>query len=126
VLGPSSGAWLVIVALALAGLGMGTAMPSTSSVMANEVRESEFGVMLAARLLAMQVGEVAGIQVLETVRQALVHRRHLGAAPPGPSLLATFHLPFEIGAVVAAVGLASAFFLRSVPRRSRGTPRTLR
>jgi len=116
VLGPSSGAWLVIVALALAGLGMGTAMPSTSSVMANEVRESEFGVMLAAQLLAMQVGEVAGIQVLETVRQALVHRRHLGAAPPGPSLLATFHLPFEIGAVVAAVGLASAFFLRSVPR----------
>jgi MFS family permease len=115
-LGPSSGAWLVILALALAGLGMGTAMPSTSSVMANEVLPSEFGVMLAAQLLAMQVGEVAGIQVLETVRQALVHRRHLGSASPGRSLLDTFHLPFEIGAAVAAVGLVSSFFLRSVPR----------
>ena len=122
-LGPSSGAWLVIVALALSGLGMGVAMPSTSSVMANEVRVSEFGVMLAAQLLAMQVGEVAGIQVLETVRQALVHRRHLGGARPGASLLATFHLPFEIGAVVAAAGLCASFFLRSVPRPTREAQR---
>ncbi|MFI5035153.1 MAG: MFS transporter [Acidimicrobiales bacterium] len=115
-LGPASGTWLIIVALATAGLGMGVAMPSTSSVMANEVRVSEFGVMLAAQLLAMQVGEVAGIQVLETVRQAVVRQRHLGAAAPGASLLATFRLPFVIGAAVAALGLASSFFLRSVPR----------
>ncbi len=122
-LGPSSGTWLVIVALALSGLGMGTAMPSTSSVMANEVLVSEFGVMLAAQLLAMQVGEVAGIQVLETVRQSLVHRRHLGSALPGRSLLATFHLPFEIGAGVAALGLVSSFFIRSVPRAGLGASR---
>ncbi|MDE3065775.1 MAG: MFS transporter, partial [Acidobacteriota bacterium] len=117
-LGPSSGTWLVIAALCLSGLGMGVAMPSSSSVMANEVRSSEFGVMSAAQLLAMQVGEVAGIQVLETVRQAVVRHRHLGAAAPGSSLLATFRLPFEIGALVAVAGLVAAFFLRSVPRPS--------
>jgi hypothetical protein len=95
---------------------MGTAMPSSSSVMANEVKTSEFGVMSAAQLLAMQVGEVAGIQVLETVQQALVHRRGLTNAKPGPALLATFQLPFLIGACVAAIGLVAAFFMRSIVR----------
>jgi MFS family permease len=114
---PSSGAWMVAVALALSGLGMGVAMPSTSSVMANEVKVSEFGVMSAAQLLTMQVGEVAGIQVLETVQQSIARRRGLSHAHAGPALLATFHLSFVIGACVGAVGLVAAMFIRSIPRR---------
>lgn len=115
---PSSSSWVVVIALALSGLGMGVAMPSSSSVMANEVKASEFGVMSAAQMLAVQVGEVAGIEVLETVQQALVHRRHLGGVHTGPGLLATFQLPFEIGAGVAVLGLLSAVFIRDVPRVS--------
>jgi MFS family permease len=119
-LDPSSGAWVVIVALALSGLGQGVALPSTSSVMANEVQASEFGVMSAAQLLAVQVGEVAGIQVLETVQQAIERRRHLTHAPPGAALLSTFHLSFIIGAIVAAGGLIAATCIRSLERgRSR-------
>jgi MFS family permease len=113
---PSSGAWFVAIALALSGLGLGVAMPSTSSVMANEVKVSEFGVMSAAQLLAVQVGEVIGIQVLGTVQQALVRRRDLGHAHPGPSLLATYRPSFVIGAGVAVLGLAAATFVRSIPR----------
>ncbi|MDE3008355.1 MAG: MFS transporter [Acidobacteriota bacterium] len=113
---PSSGAWMVALALALSGLGMGVAMPSSSSVMANEVKVSEFGVMSAAQLLAMQVGEVAGIQVLETVQQALVRRRGLTHAHPGAALLATFRLPFLIGLGVALAGLLSATYVRSIDR----------
>ena len=64
----------------------------------------------------MQVGEVAGIQVLETVQQGLVRSRHLAHAGPGPSLLATFRVPFVVGAAVAAVGLVAALFVRGVPR----------
>jgi MFS family permease len=120
---PSSGAWLIVIALALSGLGMGVAMPSSSSVMANEVKVSEFGVMSAAQLLAMQVGEVAGIQVLETVQQALVHRRHLGVATPGPALLATFRLPFLIGVGAGAIGIVAASFLSDVPRERRSRRR---
>jgi len=71
--------------------------------MANEVKTNEFGVMSAAQMLAMQVGEVAGIQVLETVQQALVRRHGLIHAKPGPALLNTFHLPFLIGACVGAL-----------------------
>ena len=116
-LAPSSGVWMVGLALALSGLGMGVAMPSTSSVMANEVKVSEFGVMSAAQLLAMQVGEVAGIQVLETVQQALVRRRGLTHASPGPALLATFRLPFLIGLGVALVGFVMATYVRSIERK---------
>ena len=94
------GGWAI--ALALSGLGMGVALPSSSSVMANEVKVSEFGVMSAAQLLAMQVGEVAGIQVLETVQQSIARRRGLSHAHSGPALLATFHSSFVIGALVAA------------------------
>lgn len=113
---PSTGAWVVAIALALSGLGMGVAMPSSSSVMANEVLSTEFGVMSAAQMLAMQVGEVAGIQVMETVQQALVHQRHLTGAKPGPALLNTFHLPFLIGSCVGAMGFIAATFIRSIDR----------
>jgi MFS family permease len=115
-LGPSTGVWVIIVALALSGLGMGVAMPSTSSVMANEVLPSEFGVMSAAQLLTTQLGEVAGIEVLETIQQGLTRHRALTSLKSGPQLLSTFHLPFLVGACVGAVGLVSAFFFRSVPR----------
>jgi multidrug resistance protein len=117
---PGSGVWLVAAALALSGLGMGVVMPSSSSVMANEVKVSEFGVMSAAQLLAMQLGEVAGIEVLETIQQAIARRRGLAHARPGPALLATFHTSFALGAGVGALGLLCAFFLRAVPR-SRAT-----
>jgi MFS family permease len=113
---PSTGAWIVAVALALSGLGLGVAMPSTSSVMANEVKVTEFGVMSAAQLLAVQVGEVIGIQVLGTVQQALVRRRHLSHAHPGSALLATYRPSFVIGAGVAVLGLVAATFVRSIPR----------
>ncbi len=106
----------MIIALALSGLGMGVAMPSSSSVMANEVKVTEFGVMSAAQLLAMQVGEVAGIQVLETVQQSIARKRGLAHAHPGAALLGTFHTSFVIGTCVAVVGLVAATFMRSVPR----------
>lgn len=117
-LGPSTGTWIVVLALVLSGLGMGVAMPSSSSVMANEVRPSEFGVMSAAQMLATQFGEVAGIQVMVAVQQGLVHRRGLESARPGAALLDTFHVSFLIGAGVGALGLVSALFVRSVPRDS--------
>jgi MFS family permease len=113
---PGSSVWEIAAALALSGLGMGVALPSTSSVMANEVKVSEFGVMSAAQLLAMQVGEVAGIQILETIQQSVARRRGLGHAHPGPALLATFHTSFVIGAIVAAAGLVAATFMRAIPR----------
>ena len=74
---PSSGLVVVVLALALSGLGMGVSMPATSATMSNELVESEYGVMSAAQLLASQVGEVAGIQIVLTIQESI-------AAPLGP------------------------------------------
>ena len=106
----------VIVALVLSGLGMGVAMPSTSSTMANEVKAEEMGVMSAAQMLAMQVGEVAGIQVLITIQQGVAKRRGLLGTHDAAALLSTFHVPFAVGAGVAAIGLVCAFFIKAMPR----------
>jgi MFS family permease len=116
-----SSTFVIVLALVLSGVGMGVAMPSSSSTMANEVLPSEFGVMSAAQLLAMQVGEVAGIQILLTVQQTLAHHRGLNPNGYGEALLATFHIPFMIGAGFGAVAIGCACFFRSLPRdRSRG------
>ena len=65
---------------------MGIALPATSATMANEVHDSEYGVMSAAQLMATQVGEVAGIQVVLTLQESLAHRAGLAnvRAQPGP------------------------------------------
>ncbi len=104
---------ILLVALALSGFGMGVAMPATSSLMANEVSESDFGVMSAAQILAMQVGEVAGIQVLTTIQQGIMRQRGLSTKSSShANLLATFHTPFLVGTSVAAVAVVAAVCLR--------------
>jgi MFS family permease len=115
-LAPSTPLVVLLLALALSGLGMGVAMPATSSIMANEVLEADFGVMSAAQILAMQVGEVAGIQVLVTVQQRVMASRSLTNASDPAALLATFRLPFLIGTAVAGVAVVAATLLRPLRR----------
>ncbi|HEV3213835.1 MAG TPA: MFS transporter [Acidimicrobiales bacterium] len=115
-LAPSTPLVWLLIALALSGFGMGVAMPATSSTMANEVREEDFGVMSAAQILAMQVGEVAGIQVLATLQQEIQHHRGLTSDASPAQLLATFRIPFLVGAGLAGVSLVAAVCLRAAPR----------
>ncbi len=115
---PSTSIWWLLTALALSGFGMGVAMPATSAIMANEVAERDFGVMSAAQILAMQVGEVAGIQVLTTIQQGLQHSRGFTKGSTHAELLSTFHLPFVVGTAVASVSLVAALLLRRVPRHA--------
>ena len=107
---------MILVALALSGLGMGVAMPSTSSTMANEVAANEMGVMSAAQMLAMQVGEVAGIQVLITIQQGVAKRRGLLETHDASALLSTFHVPFIVGAAVCFIGVICSFMIRDHKR----------
>ncbi len=76
------------MALALSGLGMGIALPATSATMANEVVATEYGVMSAAQLMATQVGEVAGIQVVLTLQESLARRAGLENVHAEPRPLA--------------------------------------
>ncbi len=112
----SSGLVVVLIALALSGLGMGVSMPATSATMSNELAESEYGVMSAAQLLASQVGEVAGIQVVLTIQESLA--RHV-TPDHGGSVLHSFSVPFWVGAGAAALSVVSALFIRPMTRRVR-------
>jgi MFS family permease len=118
-LGADSALLVILVALALSGLGMGVSMPATSSTMANELAESEYGVMSAAQLLASQVGEVAGIQTVLTVQETVARRAGLGEVHHSTALLHSFSVAFWIGAFVAALAVVCACFMRPLPRRAR-------
>ncbi len=115
-LGPSSGLGIVLAALALSGLGMGVALPATSSTMANEVLESEYGVMSAAQLLATQVGEVAGIQVCLTIQESLARHAGLGNVHHSTALLHGFQVAFWVAALMAGVGVLCGCFTRPMQR----------
>ncbi len=117
-LDPSTPLGLLLVALALSGVGMGVAMPASSATMANAVAEHDFGVMAAAQILTLQVGEVAGIQVLETLQQGAMRARGLTHHSARAALLGTFQGAFVVGAIVAATAVVAAWFLRPLPRES--------
>ena len=70
---------VIVVALALSGVGNGLSTPSTASSASNEVAADELGVMSAAQQLITQIGIVAGIQVMVTVQASA----HGGVGLPG-------------------------------------------
>jgi MFS family permease len=120
-LGASSAVIVVVVALALSGLGMGVSMPATSSTMSNELAVSEYGVMSAAQLLAAQVGEVAGIQLVLTIQESIAKNSGLGNVHHSTALLHSFSVPFWVGTFVAALAVVCALFIRPLPRSARAT-----
>jgi len=117
---PSSTIAVVVLALALAGMGMGVALPATSATMANEVDASEYGIMSAAQLLATQVGEVAGIQVLQTIQLSSAQRHVARGVTTAGALIGSFRVAFVVGAGVAVLGVACAAGIRDTPRPGRG------
>ena len=102
---------VILLALALSGVGIGMATPTTVSSASNEVAPDELGVMSAAQQLITQIGIVAGIQVMVTV-QASGHG--------GVGTLASFHRAYAVGAVVAVAAGVAGFFMRDTPRPGRG------
>jgi MFS family permease len=118
-LGASSALIVIVVALALSGLGMGVCMPATTASMSNELAESDYGVMSAAQLLAAQVGEVVGIQVVLTIQESIAKSSGLGNVHHSTALLHSFSVPFWVGAVVAALAVVCAAFIRPLSRTAR-------
>ena len=104
---------LIIVALALSGLGNGVSTPSTAASAANEVAPDELGVMSAAQLLITQIGIVAGIQVMVTVQ---------ASSNGGAGDLSSFHTAYLVGALAAFAALMCGFFVKDTPRGERVAP----
>ncbi|MHB8672060.1 MAG: hypothetical protein ACYDAD_16140, partial [Acidimicrobiales bacterium] len=99
----------VMVALGLAGVGLGVASPSMVASIANAVEDERLGVAGAAQQMVTQVGIVLGIQLAETFQAA--RRSAVGLTP-------SFHEAYLALGAIGLVGVASAFFVRSTPRDS--------
>lgn len=101
---PSLG--VILLALALSGVGNGLSTPATAASASNEVAADELGVMSAAQQLITQIGIVAGIQVMVTVQDS---------GPGGVGSLASFHRAFAVGAAGAIVAGICALFVQDTP-----------
>ena len=101
---------VILIALALSGVGNGLSTPATAASASNEVAADELGVMSAAQQLVTQIGIVAGIQVMVTV-QASGHG--------GVGSLASFHRAFAVGAVGAVLAGLFGLFMRDTPGHGR-------
>jgi MFS family permease len=98
--------WVLVAALGLSGLGMGTTAPAMAAAIANAVDERDLGVVGGAQQMMSQVGVIAGIQILVTVQQS--REAVVGAAD-------SYALAYLVGAVAALLGVLAACFV--APRR---------
>lgn len=96
---------LIVVALAVSGLGLGLTSPSMTSLTTNAVDPADVGVAGAMQQLALQMGAVLGATVLTTM-----------ALSGGRGNLAPFHAAMWVGLAVALAGAAVATQVRSTPR----------
>jgi MFS family permease len=120
--GPESTLALVIVALALSGVGMGATSPAMAASVANAVHDRDLGIAGAAQQMVATLGTVAGTQVLFTVQQSLAPPEGLRAVDPSRYLsevATSFRWAYLVGAGVAAVAVAMAWFVQS---SARATP----
>jgi MFS family permease len=103
----------IIGALMLSGIGLGISSPSIAASVGNAVKESDLGIASAAQQVMMQVGTVAGIQLMVTVQAA--RQRSSG-------LVGSFHDAYSMGAAVALLAVICSCFLRSYQRADAGLP----
>jgi EmrB/QacA subfamily drug resistance transporter len=117
---PSTSGWYIVLALALAGIGLGVALPALTSTVANAVDERDLGVAGALQQLAAQIGAVAGVAVMETVR-ASARASSAGAG----SVLDSYSTAFWLAAVMAGLGAMAASWVRSTLRPSHAAAATV-
>jgi MFS family permease len=100
----------IIFAVALSGLGMGSASPAMSTAIASSVDEHDLGIAGAFQQMVNQVGVAIGIQVMlavQTSREASVGG--VGA----------YSEAYLVAAAVALVGVALATRVRSTMSGAR-------
>lgn len=103
----SSSMTVVVVALVLTGMGLGVSLPGLTSSVANSVDERDFGSISAAQEMVFMVGNVLGMQGLQTIQAT--RARSVGE-------VGGYHDAFLVGACLAIVATILALFVRSMHR----------
>jgi MFS family permease len=92
---------LILAGLVFAGLGMGLAQPSLTTLVASAVTEEDHGIAVSTMSTTSGIGAVAGISILT----ALCADAETAVA---------FRNGYALGAVAAALGVIASFGLHSV------------
>ncbi len=100
---PGTSDWVVVGSLALSGLGLGASSPALAATIANSVHPADLGVAGATQQMMTQFGMVVGIQVMQTVQAS-----RAGAV----GAVEAYGEAYLVGAAVALLGVATAFFVR--------------
>ena len=111
-LGAASTVPVIMGSLALAGVGMGLAVPPMSASVTVSVEPEDLGIAGAAQMMMIQIGVVFGITVMQAVQQDRL---------PSVGLEASYHWAYGAGIVMAAVAAAAATRISSTDAR-RSTP----
>jgi len=86
-------------ALALAGVGMGLAVPPLAASVTVSVDSSDLGIAGAAQQMMIQVGVVFGITLMQSVQQDRL---------PVVGLESSYHWGYAAGVVMAAIAVVTA------------------
>lgn len=108
--GDSTSELSIVGALALAGVGMGIAMPPMSASVTVSVDAADYGIAGAAQQMMNQVGVVVGITVMQSVQQSRL---------PVDGLAGSYPWGYLAGVALAGLGLLAATRIVSV--RADGT-----
>ena len=136
---------VAMVYMGLLGIGIGMSMPVMLVAVQNAAEPRDIGVATAAVAFSRSLGGSFGTAILWSVLLAAVERHlaasgsdlgtallqggpdaiaHLHASQRAlliPALVQSFHLVFGIAALIAAVSIATTFFLKEVPLRTTTT-----
>ena len=104
-----AGDLLVLTALAMSGLGLGVCSPSIAATVANAVEDEWLGTASAALQMVGQVGQVAGIQLMETLQLSMSH----------DGLRPSFGTAYLVGGGVAVLGMVASLGIRRSVARPR-------
>jgi len=100
--------WIIVVALALSGVGLGVSAPALSAVVANSVPDEQLGVVSALTQLMTQMGALLGAAVMISVHESFISRGVLGS----------FSVSFVVAAAACVFAGLFAGEVRSTPRRT--------
>jgi MFS family permease len=98
---------LIVLGLALSGVGLGMSSPALTAVVADAVAEADLGVAAAMQQLVVQVGSVVGVQLMQTVQAGTVTRS---------GYIGSFANAYYIGAVACALAAGAALLVRPTLR----------
>lgn len=101
-----SSIWVVVLALALSGAGIGVSSPALTSLVANAVDDANLGAAGAMQQLSSQMGAVLGSVVMTAIQ----------AAREANGLTSSYRAAFIVACGVAVAAATAATFVKSTPR----------